>query len=70
KEWLRKRAKSFTSPARDFGLPAPKGVLLLGVQGCGKSLVAKAIASHWNLPMLRMDVGRIFGSLVGQSEQN
>lgn len=70
KEWLRKRARSFTDAARDFGLPAPKGVLLLGVQGCGKSLVAKAIASHWNLPMLRMDVGRIFGSLVGQSEQN
>jgi ATP-dependent 26S proteasome regulatory subunit len=70
KEWLKKRASSFTEKAREFGLPAPKGVLLLGVQGCGKSLVAKAIASTWNLPMLRMDVGRIFGSLVGQSEEN
>lgn len=70
KEWLKKRATSFTDKAREFGLPAPKGVLLLGVQGCGKSLVAKAIASAWNLPMLRMDVGRIFGSLVGQSEEN
>lgn len=70
KEWLRKRAQCFTDRARDFGLPPPKGVLLLGVQGCGKSLVAKAIASFWNLPMLRMDVGKIFGSLVGQSEEN
>lgn len=70
KDWLRKRTQSFTDKAREFGLPAPKGVLLLGVQGCGKSLIAKAIAAHWNLPMLKMDVGRIFGSLVGQSEEN
>ncbi|HWP30513.1 MAG TPA: AAA family ATPase [Fimbriimonadales bacterium] len=70
KEWLIKRRESFTDKAREYGLPAPKGVLLLGVQGCGKSLVAKAIASEWNLPMLRLDVGRIFGSLVGQSEEN
>jgi SpoVK/Ycf46/Vps4 family AAA+-type ATPase len=70
KEWLRKRAQSFSEKASAFGLPPPKGILLLGVQGCGKSLVAKAIASQWNLPMLRMDVGRIFGSLVGQSEEN
>ncbi len=70
KEWLEKRRGSFTEKAKDFGLPAPKGVLLLGVQGCGKSLVAKAISNSWNLPMLKMDVGRIFGSLVGQSEEN
>ncbi|MCO5297053.1 MAG: AAA family ATPase [Fimbriimonadaceae bacterium] len=70
KDWLRKRTQSFTDKAQAFGLPAPKGVLLLGVQGCGKSLIAKAIAAHWNLPMLKMDVGRIFGSLVGQSEEN
>lgn len=70
KEWLDKRKASFTDKARAFGLPAPKGVLLLGVQGCGKSLIAKAISSAWNLPMLKMDVGRIFGSLVGQSEEN
>jgi SpoVK/Ycf46/Vps4 family AAA+-type ATPase len=70
KEWLRKRTRSFSDKALAFGLPAPKGVLLLGVQGCGKSLVAKAIASHWELPMLRMDVGKVFGSLVGQSEEN
>ncbi|MGI8923476.1 MAG: AAA family ATPase [Fimbriimonadales bacterium] len=70
KEWLRRRAQSFADKATEFGLPPPKGVLLLGVQGCGKSLVAKAIASQWGLPMLRMDVGKIFGSLVGQSEEN
>lgn len=70
KEWLDKRTKSFTNEARAFGLPAPKGILLLGIQGCGKSLTAKAIAAQWNLPLLRLDVGRIFGSLVGQSEEN
>ncbi|MFN7015990.1 MAG: AAA family ATPase [Fimbriimonadales bacterium] len=70
KEWLRKRRASLTKEAREFGLPAPKGVLLLGVQGTGKSLSAKAIASLWGLPMLRLDVGRIFGSLVGASEAN
>lgn len=70
KEWLAKRRKAFTDKAKEYGIPVPKGVLLLGVQGCGKSLVAKAIAAAWNLPMLKMDVGRIFGSLVGQSEEN
>ncbi len=70
KEWLERRKQSFTDKAKDFGIPAPKGILLLGVQGCGKSLLAKAVAQHWNLPMLKMDVGRIFGSLVGQSEEN
>ena len=70
KDWLDKRTKSFTDKARDFGIPAPKGILLLGVQGCGKSLVAKAVAAQWNLPLLKLDVGRIFGSLVGQSEEN
>lgn len=70
KEWLDKRTKSFSDKARAFGIPAPKGVLLLGVQGCGKSLLAKAIAAQWNLPLLKLDVGRIFGSLVGQSEEN
>jgi SpoVK/Ycf46/Vps4 family AAA+-type ATPase len=70
KEWLEQRTKSFSDRAKEFGIPAPKGVLLLGVQGCGKSLVAKAIAATWNLPLLKLDVGRIFGSLVGQSEEN
>lgn len=70
KEWLKKRTKSFSDAARDYGIPWPKGILIIGVQGCGKSLVAKAVANAWGLPMLKMDVGRVFGSLVGQSEQN
>ncbi len=70
KDWLLKRSKSFTDAARDYGIPFPKGILIIGVQGCGKSLVAKSVANAYNLPMLKMDVGRIFGSLVGQSEQN
>jgi SpoVK/Ycf46/Vps4 family AAA+-type ATPase len=70
KDWLRKRRASLTEKAHEFGLPEPKGVLLLGVQGGGKSLSAKAVATLWNLPMLRFDVGRVFGSLVGSSEAN
>jgi len=70
KEWLQKRAIAFTDQARAFGLPAPKGILLLGVQGCGKSLCAKAVSSLWQLPLLRFDMGRMFGSLVGSSEEN
>jgi SpoVK/Ycf46/Vps4 family AAA+-type ATPase len=70
KNWLLKRAVGFTDQARQFGLPAPKGVLLLGVQGCGKSLMAKTISRTWQLPLLRFDVGKVFGSLVGSSEEN
>jgi SpoVK/Ycf46/Vps4 family AAA+-type ATPase len=70
KDWMEKRTAAFTEKARDFGLPAPRGVLLLGVQGCGKSLSAKAIGALWRLPLLRLDVGRIFGGIVGQSEEN
>lgn len=70
KDWLTKRAAGFTTEARAYGLPAPKGILLLGVQGCGKSLCAKAISSQWQLPLLRFDMGRMFGSLVGSSEEN
>ena len=70
KAWLAKRANAFTPEARDFGLPAPRGVLLLGVQGCGKSLCAKAVSAQWQLPLLRFDMGRMFSSLVGSSEEN
>lgn len=70
KEWLGKRAVAFTAEARAFGLPAPKGILMLGVQGCGKSLCAKAVSNLWQLPLLRFDMGRMFGSLVGSSEEN
>ncbi len=68
KYWLQQRQRAFSEEARQFGLPNPKGVLLMGIQGTGKSLCAKAIAHMWNLPLLRLDVGRLFGSLVGQSE--
>jgi AAA+ superfamily predicted ATPase len=70
KQWLIKRSTAFTERAAQFGLPPPRGVLLLGVQGCGKSLCAKAVSSLWKLPLLRFDVGRMFGSLVGSSEEN
>lgn len=70
KHWLSRRTAAFGEEARQFGLPEPRGVLLLGVQGCGKSLTAKAIAAHWRLPLLRLDVGRIFSGLVGSSEEN
>jgi SpoVK/Ycf46/Vps4 family AAA+-type ATPase len=70
KEWLQKRRHAFTSQARDFGLPLPKGILLIGVPGCGKSLTAKAVGAAWQMPLLRLDVGKIFGGLVGASEEN
>jgi ATP-dependent 26S proteasome regulatory subunit len=70
KGWMTQRTASFTDEAQKYGLPEPKGVLLLGVQGCGKSLTAKAIASLWKLPLLRLDVGRIFAGIVGSSEEN
>ena len=70
KEWLSRRGRAFGAGARDFGLDAPKGVLLLGVQGCGKSLLAKAIAATWQFPLLRFDMGKVFGGIVGQSEGN
>ena len=70
KQWLAKRSIAFTDRAKRFGLPAPRGVMLLGVQGCGKSLCAKAVSSLWRLPLLRFDLGRMFSSLVGSSEEN
>ena len=70
KDWLNKRRHAFSPAAQAFGLPAPKGILLLGVPGCGKSLSAKAISQGWQMPLLRLDVGKVFGSLVGSSEEN
>jgi len=60
KKWLAERSGAFDRRAREFGLPEPKGMLLLGVQGCGKSLTAKAIASYWKLPLVRLDLGAVF----------
>ncbi|MEL6813836.1 MAG: AAA family ATPase, partial [Cyanobacteria bacterium J06598_3] len=68
KDWLLKRGGAFSERARQYGLPHPRGLMLVGIQGTGKSLTAKAIAHHWHLPLLRLDVGRLFGGLVGESE--
>lgn len=70
KRWLGKRNAAWMDEARAYGLPAPRGVLITGVPGCGKSLLAKAIGSAWQLPLLRLDVGRVFSGLLGSSEQN
>ena len=69
KEWLRLRERAFSQQARDYGLPAPKGIALIGIPGTGKSLTAKMIGGLWQLPLLRLDVGSLFGSLVGESEE-
>jgi SpoVK/Ycf46/Vps4 family AAA+-type ATPase len=70
KDWLQKRRHAFTSRAREFGLPLPKGILLIGIPGTGKSLTAKCVGSMWQMPLLRLDVGKIFAGLVGSSEEN
>lgn len=70
KEWLRTRERAFSREARDYGLPEPKGIALIGIPGTGKSLTAKMIAGLWRLPLLRLDLGALFGGLVGQSEEN
>lgn len=70
KEWLEQRGTAFSSDAKDFGLTSPKGVMLLGVPGCGKSLIAKTIANEWELPLLKFDLGKVFGGIVGESESN
>ncbi|MEG5171528.1 AAA family ATPase [Microcoleus sp. B3-D7] len=68
KQWVKMRQDAFTDEARRYGIPNPKGVLLVGIQGTGKSLSAKTIASEWRLPLLRLDTGRLFGGVVGESE--
>jgi SpoVK/Ycf46/Vps4 family AAA+-type ATPase len=70
KTWLGKRSLAFSERARRFGLPEPRGLLLLGVQGGGKSLLAKSVAGLWKLPLLRLDMGKVFSEMVGASEQN
>jgi SpoVK/Ycf46/Vps4 family AAA+-type ATPase len=68
KDWLKKRKTAFSIQASNYGLPTPRGLLLIGIQGTGKSLTAKAIANEWQLPLLKLDVGRLFGGIVGESE--
>lgn len=68
KSWLMRRKKVFTDEAREYGLPYPKGVLIVGIAGSGKSLASKATAAYLNLPLLRLDIGKVFRSLVGDSE--
>ncbi|PSF29694.1 AAA family ATPase [Aphanothece hegewaldii CCALA 016] len=71
KKWLQQRSNAFTERAREYGLPQPKGMLILGVPGCGKSLIAKTTSRLWGLPLLRLDMGRVYdGSMVGRSEAN
>jgi SpoVK/Ycf46/Vps4 family AAA+-type ATPase len=71
KRWLRQRSNAFSERAREYGLPQPKGMLILGVPGCGKSLIAKTTSRLWGLPLLRLDMGRVYdGSMVGRSEAN
>ncbi len=72
KDWLRKRKAVVEAPdrARDFGLEFPKGMLLLGVPGCGKSLCAKAVANEWGLPLLKLDPSNLYNKFIGESESN
>lgn len=70
KKWLIKRNNTWQERAKQYNLPAPKGVLITGVPGCGKSLTAKAMSAIWNLPLLKLDMGKIFGGIVGSSEEN
>lgn len=70
KRWLLKRNKSWLQEAKKYRLPSPKGVLITGVPGCGKSLMAKAVSVMWQLPLLRMDIGKIYSGIVGSSEEN
>ncbi|MBZ0272411.1 AAA family ATPase [bacterium] len=70
KQWCRVRERGFSREARDFGLPIPKGILLTGISGCGKSLAITALAKDWNLPLLRLDMGRIFSGIAGGPEES
>jgi SpoVK/Ycf46/Vps4 family AAA+-type ATPase len=70
KSWLLKRKNSWLDAAKKYNIPAPKGVLITGIPGCGKSLTAKAMSTIWNLPLLKLDMGKIFSGIVGSSEEN
>ncbi len=70
KEWLERAQTGFSPEVRELNLPAPRGILIVGIQGCGKSLSAKVIARQWKLPLLKLDAGRLFDKFVGESEKN
>jgi ATP-dependent 26S proteasome regulatory subunit len=70
KEWLRIRAATFSPRGRDFGIDPPKGVLLTGIPGCGKSWSAKCVAASWHLPLIRLDMGKVYSALIGSSEEH
>ncbi len=69
KDWLMKRKKAFSKEAREFGLDKPKGILTMGVTGCGKSLASKIIATLWNLPLFRMDMNLVYSGIAGAPEE-
>lgn len=68
KRWLSLRREGFSKRAREFGLETPRGMLMLGIQGCGKSLCAKAVAADWRMPLLRLDPGMLYQKFIGESE--
>ena len=70
KDYTKKRLLAFSEKAKEYGLPNPKGVLLVGIPGCGKSLAAKSLAQEWNVPLIKCDLGKLFGSYVGDTESN
>ena len=70
KQWLNRARVGFSSQAKVFNLPAPRGILIVGIQGCGKSLAAKTIAREWQMPLLKLDAGRLYDKFIGESEKN
>ncbi|MEM8639132.1 MAG: AAA family ATPase [Cyanobacteria bacterium P01_G01_bin.54] len=70
KQWLKRARVGFSAEARELKLPPPKGILIVGVQGCGKSLAAKTIAREWRLPLIKLEAGRLYDKYVGESERN
>jgi SpoVK/Ycf46/Vps4 family AAA+-type ATPase len=70
KQWLARAKVGFTAQAKALNLPAPRGILIVGMQGCGKSLAAKTIAREWQMPLLKLDAGRLYDKFVGESEKN
>jgi AAA+ superfamily predicted ATPase len=70
KQWLRLRESALSEAAREYGLPEPKGIALIGIPGTGKSLTAKMVAGLWRLPLVRLDLGALYGKFVGESEEN